>query len=117
MKKEIKSLALKTHLTYFCLGLFMIYILIAQAVSLLVTGCYNGTYGYDCTNNCSGHCLNNSPCDKQTGHCDGGCKPGYSNDDCSKGKSKYQFLYIRRKKRCSQFQNPNASSTNLLFYV
>lgn len=54
--------------------------------SLTNTECENGTYGYDCVNNCSGHCLNNSPCNKQTGHCDGGCNPGYTYKDCNKSK-------------------------------
>lgn len=38
----------------------------------------NGTFGYDCLNNYSGNCLNKSPCNKQTGHCDKGCKPRYT---------------------------------------
>lgn len=48
--------------------------------------CDDGTYGYDCMNNCSGHCLNNFLCNKQTGHCEQGCNPGYTGNDCSKGK-------------------------------
>lgn len=52
----------------------------------MVIGCDDGTYGYDCGNNCSGHCLNDSSCNKQTGHCDKGCELGYTNTDCSKGK-------------------------------
>lgn len=48
-----------------------------------VTECDDGTYGYDCLHNCSGHCLNNSPCNKHTGHCELGCKPGYTNVFCS----------------------------------
>lgn len=47
--------------------------------------CDDGTYGYDCIDNCSGHCLNNFPCNKQTGHCDRRCKHGYTNSKCSKG--------------------------------
>lgn len=54
--------------------------------SMLDAECNEGTYGYNCTNKCSGHCLNNSPCNKQTGHCDGGCNPGYTNSNCSEGK-------------------------------
>uniref|UniRef100_K1PJI1 Scavenger receptor class F member 2 n=1 Tax=Magallana gigas TaxID=29159 RepID=K1PJI1_MAGGI len=46
--------------------------------------CGDGTYGYGCVNNCSGHCLNDSPCNKQTGYCDRGCNPGYKDDKCSK---------------------------------
>lgn len=48
--------------------------------------CDDGTYGYSCVNNCSGHCLNGSSCNKHTGVCDRGCNPGYVSDDCSKGK-------------------------------
>ena len=47
--------------------------------------CIDGAYGYGCVNNCSGHCMNDSLCNKQTGHCDRGCKPGYTNAFCSKG--------------------------------
>lgn len=47
--------------------------------------CADGTYGYACVNNCSGHCMNGSLCNKQTGHCDKGCNPGYTNRDCSRG--------------------------------
>lgn len=38
-------------------------------------------------NNCSFHCLHDYMCDKQTGHCHGGCDPGYTNSDCKKGKT------------------------------
>lgn len=64
---------------------------------MLVIGCKDGTYGYKCMNNCSGNCLNNSPCHKKTGHCDGGCKPGYTNGSCSKGNSKEQsYILLQR---------------------
>ncbi|XP_065933837.1 receptor-type tyrosine-protein phosphatase epsilon [Magallana gigas] len=45
--------------------------------------CVSGTYGHNCVNNCSSHCLNDSTCNKQTGHCDRGCNPGYTINDCS----------------------------------
>lgn len=51
----------------------------------MITECDDGTYGYHCVNNCSGNCLNDSSCNKQTGHCKRGCKPGYEDGDCSKG--------------------------------
>lgn len=60
----------------------------------MVTECEDGTYGYNCTNNCSGHCLNNSICNKQTGHCDRGCNPGYTNRNCSKGILIYIFMLL-----------------------
>lgn len=47
--------------------------------------CIDGTFGFDCVNNCSGYCLNDSPCNKQTGHCDFGCYPGYTDDDYNRG--------------------------------
>lgn len=54
-------------------------------VPITVIECIDGTYGYNCTNNCSGHCMNGSPCNKTTGYCDKGCKPGYINADCARG--------------------------------
>lgn len=51
---------------------------------ILVTECDDGTYGYNCVNNCSGDCLNDYPCNKQTGNCDRGCSPGYTGDKCRK---------------------------------
>ena len=45
--------------------------------------CEDGTYGKNCVHNCSGNCLNDYPCNKQSGHCDGGCKPGYNNLLCN----------------------------------
>lgn len=60
----------------------------------MVTVCDNGTYGYNCTNTCSGHCLNDSLCNKQTGQCDGGCKPGYTNNHCSESKLFFIYYFI-----------------------
>lgn len=50
----------------------------------LLPGCENGTYGYNCLKNCSGHCVHGYPCNKETGRCDEGCEPGYSDTFCSK---------------------------------
>ena len=46
----------------------------------------NGTYGNNCVHNCSGNCLDDSPCNRQTGQCDMGCKPGYTNALCNERK-------------------------------
>ena len=51
-----------------------------------VAVCEDWTFGNDCINNCSGNCLDDSPCNKQTGYCEGGCKPGYTNAVCNKRK-------------------------------
>ena len=48
----------------------------------IIVECEDGTYGNNCVHNCSGYCLNDSPCNKQTGHCDMGCKLGYTNALC-----------------------------------
>ena len=53
--------------------------------NVFVLVCDDGTFGYDCKNNCSGNCMNDSPCNTQTGHCDRGCKPGYTTENCSEG--------------------------------
>lgn len=60
------------------------------------TECEDGTYGYDCGHNCSGHCLNNSPSNKQTGHCDRDCSSGYTNVFCEESKirvTKIEYIY------------------------
>lgn len=59
--------------------------------------CKNGTYGYYCSGHCAGHCLNNSPCNKKSGHCERGCTPGYTDIDCSKRK---WFLPLTLKNTC-----------------
>lgn len=56
--------------------------------------CDFGTFGYNCVNNCSGHCLNNTSCNKQTGQCDKGCNPGYTSGDCNKGKTTDRCIYV-----------------------
>ena len=48
--------------------------------------CDDGTYGINCVHNCSPNCLNNSTCNEETGHCEAGCNPGYSNALCNQGK-------------------------------
>lgn len=49
----------------------------------IVVDCDNGTYGNYCVNNCSGNCLNDSNCNRQTGQCEMDCKPGYTNALCN----------------------------------
>lgn len=50
--------------------------------------CPIGTFGPDCLYNCSGHCLHNvgdDTCNRTTGRCNTGCKPGYIGELCEKG--------------------------------
>lgn len=74
--------------------MFWIYIMAMHEHILneIVTECIDGTYGYKCVHNCSGQCVNNSPCDKQTGHCGRGCNPGYTDSYCSKGEYTYRSI-------------------------
>ena len=48
-----------------------------------ILDCNDNYFGYNCINKCSGHCLNDAPCNKQTGHCDRGCNPGFKNSFCN----------------------------------
>lgn len=57
-----------------------------SSYTVSVTECDDGTYGFDCVNNCSGHCLNNSSCEKHNGQCKNGCNPGYTNLLCTERK-------------------------------
>lgn len=59
----------------------------------LIEECNDGTYGKNCNNTC-GHC--DPPCDKITGKCPHGCKPGYEGVFCNKSKTQsilYYFFY------------------------
>lgn len=60
-----------------------------------LTECHDGTFGFNCVNNCSDHCSNDSLCIKQTGNCDRGCNPGYINSDCGKSKF-FTYFFISR---------------------
>ena len=46
------------------------------------TECPDEWYGFDCKQQCSGHCRNNDPCNKVIGQCDGGCAHGWYGQRC-----------------------------------
>ncbi|XP_060578566.1 protein draper-like [Ruditapes philippinarum] len=46
------------------------------------TDCPNGTYGENCTLECSGNCNDKDSCRKTDGHCERGCSPGFTYDKC-----------------------------------
>lgn len=52
--------------------------------------CEDGYYGEKCTDRC-GSCANNTGCDKTSGHCPAGCKPGYKAPDCRQACDKGRY--------------------------
>lgn len=49
----------------------------------IILECRFGYYGENCTNQCSLNCNVTRRCDRFTGSCDGGCKPGWTGNICS----------------------------------
>lgn len=45
--------------------------------------CSDGSYGDNCSHQCSGHCRNNIACNHETGQCNGGCSEGWFSGNCS----------------------------------
>lgn len=51
----------------------------------MFTECPLGSYGTDCVYNCSGNCLDDVACNRNTGKCDTGCVIGYTGVMCNTG--------------------------------
>lgn len=49
---------------------------------LTVVVCGSGYYGEDCRQLCSINCNFTTHCNKVTGQCEGGCKPGWKGSKC-----------------------------------
>lgn len=55
-----------------------------------------GWYGYNCSQQCAGHCTDSSTCNHVTGQCDEGCAAGWTGSLCDKGKKNYfKQMHIR----------------------
>uniref|UniRef100_A0A8B8BQD7 Multiple epidermal growth factor-like domains protein 11 n=1 Tax=Crassostrea virginica TaxID=6565 RepID=A0A8B8BQD7_CRAVI len=52
--------------------------------TVCATECPDEWYGFDCKQQCSGHCRDNDPCNKANGTCDGGCAAGWIGSFCEK---------------------------------
>nr|XP_022312538.1 multiple epidermal growth factor-like domains protein 10 isoform X2 [Crassostrea virginica] len=50
--------------------------------AVCATECPDEWYGFDCKQQCSGHCRDNVPCNKVTGQCDKGCAHGWYGQHC-----------------------------------
>lgn len=64
-------------------------------LKITIVECMIEYYGKDCSNKCSTTCNVAERCDKITGRCDGGCKPGWTGNTCDQMKSVniYFFFY------------------------
>lgn len=45
--------------------------------------CLSGHYGTNCSERCSGHCINIGSCDHVSGVCPDGCEDGYTGKLCN----------------------------------
>lgn len=45
--------------------------------------CSAGYFGVECSNKCSKNCIETHKCDRFSGKCDNGCKPGWKGDTCN----------------------------------
>lgn len=57
-------------------------LIMKKVVFLLKSECEQSNFGLDCKERCSGHCINNVPCDHVSGVCHGGCQDGYHGARC-----------------------------------
>lgn len=59
-----------------------------------IVACEPGYYGKDCNHRCSVNCSVEYNCDKSTGQCIGGCRPGLTGTVCDNGKKCVDDVYI-----------------------
>lgn len=75
---------------YICLSIFFFFL----SKCVLVSECPDGKYGQNCRENCSATC---NSCNKKSGFCEYGCKPGWKGDNCETG-----IVFISIDCTCSQ---------------
>lgn len=61
---------------------------------LTFVACESGFYGKDCRHRCSVNCSVAHYCDRFTGQCIGGCKPGWTGFMCDQGKHVLMMFYV-----------------------
>lgn len=59
-----------------------------------LTGCKEGLYGNNCSQQCVGHCRDGGYCNYVNGRCDAGCVDGWTGNTCEKGKHYHHFHLI-----------------------
>lgn len=57
-----------------------------------VVECPGGFFGTNCSKQCGLNCDETNPCDRFTGRCDGGCKPGWKGLYCNESKDVGLYL-------------------------
>lgn len=81
-----------TILIYCCqeyrTGFFLLFLF-----TFLKTECNYGSYGVNCSKQCTGHCRDGTSCNHVTGQCNKGCDKGWTGFLCNKGK--FCFLFVR----------------------
>ena len=65
--------------------------------------CDPGYYGSGCQFNCSGHCVDDEPCESVSGNCMNGCQSQFTGDRCIVGNNVFS------KTICVGIANINAS--------
>lgn len=70
--------------------LFLLHVLPSEFLFLCIE-CPANYFGMDCNERCSGHCMNNEPCDHVRGECINSCQDGYIGAFCSDG-TKHLFV-------------------------
>ena len=65
-------------------------------LTLFNTECPEGSFGQNCRQNCSIHCLISGKCDKIKGYCIGGCQTGWKNLQCDEGKIKKYLVKFQK---------------------
>lgn len=63
---------------------FPVYRYVVFMLQRFIAECQLGSYGTDCRGVCSVNCFHASRCDKVTGQCYSGCKPGWTGNKCDK---------------------------------
>lgn len=49
---------------------------------IIIVECLIPYFGKNCSDKCSAFCNVTGGCDRITGRCDGGCKPGWTGNTC-----------------------------------
>lgn len=66
---------------------------VTYQMHLFWKGCPPGQFGIGCREGCSGHCINNEPCDHISGVCSTGCRDGFVGSYCTNCKKNASVIW------------------------